>query len=244
MTILKIPNISKMKVVGIIGGIALESTVDYYRSIIKAYREQKPDGSYPSIIINSIDMTKMLGFIGANQLTEVTEYLVGEVRKLALAGADFGLLASNTPHIVFDEVQSQSPIPLISIVEATCDTVKNLGIRKVGLFGTRFTMKEKFYPNVFDKAEIEVIVPNQDEQDYIHDKYMNELVNGIFLAETRERLLTIVDGMKEQFKIQGLILGGTELPLILRGVADKEIRFFDTTKIHVERVVARLLEDA
>jgi len=234
----------KMKTVGIIGGIAPESTVDYYRSIIKSYREQKPDGSYPSIIINSIDMTKMLGFIGANQLTEVTEYLVGEAQRLASAGADFGLLASNTPHIVFDEVQSQSQIPLISIVEATCSAVKNLRLKKVGLFGTRFTMKEKFYPNVFSKAQIEVVVPRQDEQDYIHDKYMNELVKGVFLPETRERLLAIVDSLKEREGIQGLILGGTELPLILRDVADKEIPFFDTTKIHVERVVARLLEDA
>ncbi len=105
-----------MKTVGIIGGIGPESTIEYYRMIIASYREQKQDGSYPAILINSIDLRKMLDLIGANELAEATEYLVGEVQKLARAGADFGVLASNTPHIVFDEIRRQSPIPLISLV--------------------------------------------------------------------------------------------------------------------------------
>src|SRR4030042_5490806 len=109
-----------MKTVGIIGGIGPESTIEYYRLIIASYREQKRDGSYPSIIINSIDMKKMLDLIAANELAGVTEYLLGEMKKLALAGADLGLLASNTPHIFFADIQRQSPIPLVSIVEATC----------------------------------------------------------------------------------------------------------------------------
>src|SRR5512137_1155731 len=98
-----------MKTPGIIGGIAPASTIEYYRSIIALYRERKGDGNYPPIVINSIDMKKMLDLIGGGRLTEVTEYLAGEVRKLAQAGADFGLMASNTPHIVFDDVQKKSP---------------------------------------------------------------------------------------------------------------------------------------
>jgi len=230
-----------MKTVGIVGGIGPESTIDYYRSIVKLYREQKQDGSYPSIIINSIDLTKMLDLIGANQLTRVTDYLAGEVQKLARAGADFGLLAANTPHIVFDEIQRQSPIPLISIVEVTCREAQTLGLKKVGIFGTRFTMQKRFYPDIFSKAGIAVAIPELDEQDYIHNKYMNELVNGIILPETRERLLMIVDRMIEQQGIQGLILGGTELPLILKDSQYKTIPFLDTTKIHVKHVVTELL---
>jgi aspartate racemase len=114
----------KMKVLGIIGGIAPESTVDYYRLIISSYREQKRDGGYPQIIINSIDMKKMLDLIAAKELAGVTEYLISEVKKLTQAGADFGLLASNTPHIVFEDIQRQSPLPLISIVEAACEATK------------------------------------------------------------------------------------------------------------------------
>ena len=230
-----------MLTIGIIGGIAPESTVEYYRLIIASYREQKRDGNYPQIIINSINMKKMLDLLAANELAEVTGYLVGEVRKLAQAGADFGLLASNTPHIVFQDIQRQSPIPLVSIVEAACEATKALGVKKAGLFGTRFTMQGRFYAEVFSRQGITLIVPDVDDQDYIHDKYMNELVNGVFLAETRERLLTIADRLKKRDGIQGLILGGTELPLILRQAGDRGIPFLDTTKIHVERAVAQML---
>ena len=230
-----------MKTVGIIGGIAPESTVEYYRLIIALYRSRIRDDSYPQIIINSIDMKRMLDLIGTNDLAGVAEFLLEELRKLAQAGADLGFVASNTPHIVFDEIQRQSPLPLVSIVEATCATAQVLGLKKVGLLGTRFTMQGQFYPKVFSKQGIALIVPDAEEQDYIHDKYMGELVNGIFLPETREGLLAIVDRLKQRAGIQGVILGGTELPLILRDTADREIPFLDTTRIHAERVVAQML---
>ena len=183
----------------------------------------------------------MLDLIGANELAGATEYLLGEVNRLAHAVADLGLLASNTPHIVFEEIQRQSPIPLVSIVEAACEATKALGITKVGLFGTRFTMQGLFYDKVFAKQGITIVVPGSEEQEYIHDKYMSELVQGIFLAETRDQLLTIVDRLKERQDIQGLILGGTELPLILRDESYKGIPFLDTTKIHVEQAVTQML---
>ena len=139
----------EMKTLGIIGGIAPESTVDYYRQIIALYRSQQSDGGYPSILINSINLKKMLDLIGAGNLPEVTEYLLSEVVKLAAAGADFGLFASNTPHLVFEDIRQRSPIPLVSIVEATCEVALALGLGKVGLLGTRFTMQGGFYPKVF-----------------------------------------------------------------------------------------------
>jgi aspartate racemase len=230
-----------MKTVGIIGGIAPASTIEYYRLIISRVRELKHDGSYPPILINSIDMTRMLGLIGEQKLVEVTVYLLGEVTKLARAGADFGLFASNTPHLVFDEILRQSPIPLISIVESTCQAAEVLGLKKVGLFGTRFTMQSRFYSGVFSRKGITVISPNSDDQEYIHDKYMSELVNGIYRDETRDRLLSITNRLVEQEGIQGLILGGTELPFILRDDNTQKIPFLDTTRIHVEQVVARMV---
>jgi aspartate racemase len=230
-----------MKTVGIIGGIAPESTIAYYRLIIAAYREQKPDGSYPSIIINSIDLTKVLDLAGANELDRLVEYLVAELQRLARAGADFGLLASNTPHIVFDEIGRQSPMPLISIVEATCQAAKTLGLKRLGLFGTRFTMQGRFYPDVFSREGITLAVPDENDQTYIHDKYMSELVKGVYLPETRERLLTIINRLREREDIQGLILGGTELPLILQESMASGIPLLDTTLIHVRAAVAELL---
>ncbi|MGB7620851.1 MAG: amino acid racemase, partial [Terriglobia bacterium] len=147
-----------MKTIGIIGGIGPESTIDYYRFIITSYREKQPDGSYPPILINSIDLKKMLDLIGANDLAGVTRYFRGELEKLAHAGADLGLLAANTPHIVFDDLQQQSPIPLISIVEAVCEATQVLGLKKVGLFGTRFTMQGRFYSDVFSRQGIDLVV--------------------------------------------------------------------------------------
>src|SRR6267142_2706649 len=219
-----------MKTVGIIGGVGPESTIEYYRLIIAAYRDRQsgagvPPGnheqdpgatSYPSIIINSVDLTRLLAWIRANELDAFTNYLVAEIERLARAGADFGALASNTPHIVFDELQRRSPIPLLSIVEATRDEARARGIKKVGLFGTRFTMQAQFYPEVFLRAGIRIIVPNDEEQSYIHEKYLGELLNNIFASETRDGLLAIVDRLKEREDIEGLILGGTGFTLILR----------------------------
>jgi aspartate racemase len=229
-----------MKTLGIVGGIGPESTVDYYRSLIQMWREQTKDGSSPSILLNSIDLKKMLDLIAAKALPEVTAYLSGEMKRVAWAGADVGLFAANTPHIVFGELQRRSPIPLISIVEATREAAEELGLRRLGLFGVRFTMQGHFYPDVFSKAGITLVVPEENEQVYIHDKYMNELVKGIFLPETRERLLAIVDRLAKQEHVRGLILAGTELPLILRE-AVCDIPFLDTTQIHVKAAVRRLL---
>ncbi|HKQ99336.1 MAG TPA: amino acid racemase [Pyrinomonadaceae bacterium] len=230
-----------MKILGILGGIAPESTIEYYRLIVASYRAKVPGGDYPELIINSINLKKMLDMIGANELARVTDYLAGEVRKLARAGADFGILASNTPHIVFEELQRESPIPLLSIVESVCEETRRLGLKRVGLFGTRFTMQGRFYSEVFSRYGIEIVTPDPEEQGFIHDRYMSELVNAIFLPETRERLLMIVERLKAEAGIEGLILGGTELPLILRDTGDAGIPFLDTTRIHAEQAVAHML---
>ncbi len=230
-----------MKIAGIVGGIGPESTVEYYRQFIAACREQTRDGSYPPVVINSIDLKKMLDLIAAGELAKVTEYLASEVERLARAGAGVGLLAANTPHIVFDEIQSRSPIPLISIVEATCADAKARGLKKLGLFGTRFTMQGRFFPDVFSREGIALVAPQPDEQAYIHDKYMNELVPGIVRDETRERLVAIVDRMKKQEAIEGVILAGTELPLILKDDTASGVPLLDTTRIHVKALVAQVL---
>jgi aspartate racemase len=228
------------KTAGIVGGIGPESTVEYYRLIIASYREQQPDGSYPSIIINSIDLKKMVALVTAGDFAGVTDYLLQAVERLARAGADFAAIAANTPHIVFNEVQTRLTLPLISIVETACAEAQSRRLKRVGIFGTRFTMQGRFYPDVFSRAVIQIVAPDEGEQDYIHSHYMDELVNGIFLPETRARLLEIVDQMRERERIDGLILGGTELPLILRNGEHKGVPFLDTTKIHVKRIVAEL----
>ena len=229
-----------MNTVGIIGGIGPESTVEYYRKIISTYLKNGSSGNYPQIIINSINMKKMLDQIAAGKLLEVAEYLAAEANKLSSAGADFGLLASNTPHIVFDQVQQLTALPLISIVETCCEEIVDSGVKRVGLFGTKFTMQGGFYNHLLSSHGIDVFTPNDEDMNYIHDKYMSELVKGIVVDETKSGLLNIIDKMNNQDDIQGLILGGTELPLILKKEDITGVNIFDTTEIHVKSVLKRL----
>jgi aspartate racemase len=229
-----------MRIAGIIGGIGPESTIEYYRQIVAAYRERRPDGSTPPLVVNSIDLKKMLGLFAAGRLADVTVFLLEEIARLHRAGARFGALAANTPHVVFGDLRRRSPIPLVSIVEATCQAVLEKGLERVGLFGSRFTMQAAFYPEALRRAGVSLVVPDPAEQDYIHAKYMEELVNGIVLQETRDRLLDIVDRLRSEDGIQALILGGTELPLILKGTEGAGIPFLDTTRLHVERIVVRM----
>jgi aspartate racemase len=177
----------------------------------------------------------------AGDLAGMAAYLLEGIRKLADTSADFALISANTPHIVFDEVAFKSPIPLISIVEATCATAKARKLKRLALFGTRYTMQANFYPKVFAREGIELLVPEANDQDYIHHKYMNELVPGKFLPETRAGLLAIVDRMKAKSDIDGVILAGTELPLILSDAGHNGIPFLNTTRIHVEAAVTEML---
>lgn len=231
---------TQMKTLGLIGGTGPESTVDYYRLLVAEYRKQA-DGSSPPLIINSIDLKRMVEWANAREFGKVADYLVAEIEKLQKAGVDFAALTANTPHIVFDEIQERVSLPLISIVEATCEKAQELGLRTVGLFGTRFTMEEPFYPKVFSPTSVKLVIPNDQERAYIHEIYFGELLKDVFLPETKTKLLAIADEMKARDGIEALILGGTELPLLLRAEEHNGIRFLDTTRIHVDRLVRELL---
>ncbi len=217
-----------MKALGIVGGIGPESTIEYYRLIVAEC------GSAAPVIITSIDLNRMLDLV-ARDGHALAAYLAGEVERLARAGAEVAIIAANTPHVVFDEVQCRSPVPLVSIVDATCAEAKARGLKRLGLFGTRFTMQGDFYR----REGIEIVPPSAEEQAFIHEVYLGELVKGIIRSETRERLLAIVEAMALRERIDGVILGGTELPLILRD-GDSALPLLDTTRIHVRAAVAAM----
>ena len=225
---------------GIVGGIGPESTIEYYRTVIRAYQERHGASAQPSIVINSVDAHEMLGLFGAGRIPEAIEFLLGALRRLADAGASAGIIAANTPHVVFDEVQARSPIPLVSIVTATCDFVRAAGWKSPALFGTRYTMGGHFYQDVFARAGIEILLPDEADQAYIHDKYMTELIRTQFLDATRDGLTAIVARMKAQRAIDAVILGGTELPLVLRGKEAAGVPLVDTTQVHARAAVDRL----
>jgi aspartate racemase len=232
-----------MKKIGLIGGIGPESSIEYYRLIIKRFQEKLNTKDYPELIINSINMTQMLDYVFNNQLDKLVDFLMERINDLEKTGVDYIAIASNTPHIVFDRLAKKSNTPLISIVEATCNGVKENKISRVGLLGTKSTMTNGFYNNIAEKYGINVIIPDSGKQDYIHNKYMTELVFNKIVPETKERLIQIIRELKEKESIEGLILGGTELPLILKQSDFVDIKIFNTTEIHVESIVAKILEN-
>jgi len=225
-----------------IGGLGPETTVDYYRSILARFRERKPGEGYPHIVIDSLDVDRGIAMLDAGRLADLVDYLAAGVDALARAGADFGFIAANTPHLVFDEVERRSSIPLLSIVRATAEHAKTLGVKTLGLFGTGFTMRASFYPEEFQRAGIVLVRPREPEQSFIHKKYLGELLNNQFLPETRTEILNIAQRMKKEESIEALVLAGTELPLLLRGFESQGIEFLDTTVIHVEAIVGELVK--
>ena len=230
-----------MKTLGLIGGIGPESTIEYYRMLVARYRE-RADGEYPPIIINSINLNLIVKWMTEGEVGKVADYCSKEIEKLVAAGADIGAICSNTPHIVFDQIKQRSKIPLVSIVEAAAQHAHSLGLKTVGLFGTRFTMEAPFYPDVFGKRGIKVGLPTPDQREYIHLKYMGELLNNNFFPETRERLLAIIDDMKARESVEAMILGGTELPLLLRSDNHDGTILIDTARVHVDALVEKLIE--
>lgn len=230
-----------MKIPGIIGGIGPESTIDYYRAILAAYQARVNDGSNPVLLIRSINTKRMVDGFTENRLADVVDYLVENLEHLARGGADFGVLSANTPHALFDDLARRSPIPLLSIVEATFQEVQRSGLRRPALIGTRFTMTGRFYPDVFRRAGLAITVPRLDEQELIHAAYLNEWIKGVFRDEARDHVLAILRRMRDEEHIDSVILGGTELPLLLRDRSVPGVQFLDTAQIHAERIVEAIL---
>jgi aspartate racemase len=224
-----------MKLLGIIGGLGPESTVDYYKSIIEAFRTEGSLAA-PEIVIYSVNIEEVLDLVSSKQWDRLIYLLVAKIRALHRAGADFAVISSNTPHVVFDGIQAKSPIPLLSIVTATLNKAKDMGLGKVGLLGTKFTMQSDFFSPPFSAQGISVVVPSAADQDYIHDKLMTEIEFGIITEETRKGLLSVIERLIASEGIDGIILGCTELPLILEK-SEFGIPLLNTTAIHVENIV-------
>jgi len=223
-----------MKKIGIVGGMSPESTVEYYRIITSLCRQRGMGYRYPVIIVYSLNFQEFIDLVKSGNLPEVINLLCKAIDSLSHAGADFALMASNTPHIVFNEVVARSPIPLLSIVEETGKTAKTLGFTRVGLLGTKFTMEADFYSNILStKYGISVVTPKKADQDYIHRKIMTELVSGCIVEESRQELSRITRKMADEEGIEAMILGCTELPLILSEEV-VGIPVLDTTRIHAE----------
>ncbi len=221
--------------IGILGGLSPESTVTYYHYITREYYRRLGDYGHPEIIIYSVNFQEFVDWQKQGEWKTAAEKMIEVMISLRKAGADFGLIASNTMHIVFDEVQRRSPMPLISIIDATAEAIKKEGFNVVGLLGTVFTMRESFYKDGLRKHGIETLVPGREDREYVDRVIYAELCRGETSPKSREGFVRIVDDLKGR-GAQGVALSCTEIPLLINE-EDCKVRLFDTAVIHAKRAL-------
>jgi aspartate racemase len=231
-----------MKRIGIIGGIGPASTVEYYKLLIKLYRDKLSTNQYPEMLLYSVNMTEMLSLVVNDKLDELVVFLKERIEVLEKSSVDYVVLASNTPHLIFEQLANSVEVKMISIVEETCRRISESGLKKVGLLGTKSTMTKGFYQEVGRKYGIEMVIPKEDDQNYVHEKYMGELVFNQIKPETKKRLIEVVTEMEADEGIEGIVLGGTELPLILGQEDFDRIMVLNTTLIHVNAILEKMMQ--
>jgi aspartate racemase len=232
---------ASVTVLGIVGGIGPESTIAYYRTILELHRRERPAARDPALVVTHYDVRRLLALVGGGELEMLARELAGEVARLARAGADFALLAANTPHVAFDAIRARAPIPLLSLVDAVRDEAAARGLTRLGLLGTRFTMAGNFYASTLTPAGIAVVAPDDADQETVHRIYVEELVPGVVRDVSRATLLGVVARLAHEQGADAVVLAGTELSLILDESAASPIPLLDSTRLHAAAAVRRLL---
>lgn len=227
-----------MKKLGLIGGTGPESTIEYYRQI--EYGVQAKAGCFPNLVIESLSVFDVLRFCSEGDYHGLADYLLKGFRCLAEAGADFACLTGITPHVVFDEISEKSPIPVISIVEAACEQAKALGYGKIALLGTYPTMTGSFFQKMFHTQGIEVVTPTEDEMQFIGRKIETELELAQIVPTTQQKFRAITDRLVSDERVQAIVLGCTELPLILNDSLTA-VPCLDAMKIHIEKLINMII---
>lgn len=230
-----------MNRVGIVGGLGPESTIDYYRRIVAVWESRRP-GSSPAIVIDSLDVQVGLRLVASDR-PGMVEYLLASIERLAAAGCDFVAMSANTAHVVFDELAERATVPLLSIVETCAEEAERRGVRRAMLLGTRFTMEAPFYPTVFRRRGMDVVPPTEEERAWVHERYVGELLKGDFRADTRSGFVDLIARVRDRHGCDAIVLGGTELPLLLQSETIAGLPTLDTTELHVRAIVDALARD-
>ena len=230
------------RLLGIVGGVGPEATADYYRRMIDRWRVRGPASTYPAFVIDSLNSRRALDSILAGELDPIAELYDASLERLAAAGAQMAIIASVMTHIVFDRVAPKSPIPVLSIVDTLVSAAQARRIRRPLLLATRPTTEGAFFARPFEAAGIEVVRPDEPDLAWVYEIYFKELVRGDIKEETRALLIDLIEKMKIVQDIDGVILGGTELPLILREPSYAGVPVLDSSAVHVEAAIDWLLE--
>lgn len=230
-----------MKKLGLIGGVGPESTISYYHGIVYGVQEKMGVPFLPPLTIESLSAFEVIRMSSQGLREELADYLLTGIHNLTSAGADFGALACNTGHMVFEELQGRSPLPLVNIVDVTCAEAQRQGFTRLGLLGTAATMSGMFFKRPFERVGIEIVTPEAAEQELIALKITKELELGIVKQETAALFVEIVARMVAERNIQAVVLGCTELPLLFKDTA-LPIPVLDTMQIHIAALVKNIME--
>lgn len=229
-----------MKTIGLIGGMSWESTAHYYALINKMVNKRFGGNYSAKLLMYSINLEELTQRTFADEWDEAADIMVEAAKRIERGGADFVLIGANTMHIAAEQVEQSINIPLLHIADATADRILAQGLRRVGLMGTAFTMEKGFYKDrLREKFGLEVLVPPPADRKLLHEIVFNELVHGILNPESRAKLRDVITALTTS-GAEGIILGCTELPLILEQ-SDSPVPLFDTTTIHSEAAVERAL---
>ncbi|MDL2217706.1 amino acid racemase [Christensenellaceae bacterium OttesenSCG-928-M15] len=233
-----------MKKLGLVGGVGPASTVEYYKGINEGYQKRlnrpSKSGENPPMLIDSLNLSTAYDLVERKDWESFTKLFTDSIHRLARAGAEFAAISANTAHIVFDDIQAQSPIPVIGIVDETCKYAQARGCKKLIVFGTGFTMNSGMYETKCAQYGITAIVPTAADQQAIHDIIFPNLEAGIVLEEEKAVMLEIAKRMLDEHQADALVLGCTELPLIIQE-GDLNTNVLDTTNIHIEAILKHIL---
>jgi len=225
-----------MKIIGLIGGMSWESSAEYYRIVNQVVKEKLGDLHSCKCIMYSVDFSEIAILQHNNKWEELTDMMVHAAQSLERAGAECVVICTNTMHLMADVVQSKISIPLLHIASATGEIIRHQKLHKVGLLGTKFTMEMDFYKDVLrDQFDIDVIIPNEADRMIIHNVIYHELVKGIINEHSITEYKKIIQKLIDE-GAQGIILGCTEIPLLIKQ-ADVSVPIFDTTEIHARYAV-------
>ena len=225
---------------GLIGGTGPESTIEYYKGIEYGVQQRSGRSFFPNLTVESLSVFDVLGFCERQDYAGLTGYLLKGIKNLAAAGAECAALTGITPHIVFDELTEVSPVPLISMVDTARDHAAERGYKKICLIGTLPVMNGTFFQTSFAKSGIEVITPDAEEKSYIETKIETEIEFGRVMPETQQTFREIADRIIQEKKVQAVVLGCTELPLVFRGI-QLPVPYIDVMQVHIKALIQTIL---
>jgi aspartate racemase len=224
------------KTIGIVGGTTPESTAEYYRHITRGYVQQYGNHAYPPVLIYSVSFQHYMDWMEASRWDRVAGGLVTAARTLEAAGADLLLIASNTMHLVYDQVQAAVDVPVLNLLDVVAKAIRMQGMAAVGLLGTQTTMEHGFYRDALASYGVAVSVPDEEDRLFVDRVINNELSAGVLDTGSRARFVRIVETLARH-QAQGVILGCTEIPLLVTP-ADTDVPLLDTTALHARAALA------